>query len=119
MVVRIKLKSKDEVYVMMFGTSYKNWKEQFREYCFTFKPIEILWVETSEEKWIGWGGLKWCNDTEFQNELNREGCQENEPDNPKPRKYEYMQFNLNQIAANIVSKLVRESLVSLNYPPTS
>lgn len=94
----------------MFGNSYKNWEEQFREYCFTFKPIEVLEVETSSEKWKGWGGLKWCNETEFQHELNREGCQQNEPDNPKPRKYEYMRFNSNQIVSNIANKIARRYL---------
>jgi len=105
MILRIKLKSKGENFTMMFGNSYKNWEEQFREYCFIFKPIDVLGVETSSEKWIGCGGLKWCNETEFQHELNREGCQQDEADNPEPRKYEYMRFNSNQIASNIANKI--------------
>lgn len=110
MIVRIKLKSKGETFTMMFGNSYKNWEEQFREYCYNFKPIDIIDVETSPEKWKGWGGLKWCNETEFQHELNREGCQDKDPDNPKPRKYEYMRFNLNQIVSNIANKIARRYL---------
>jgi hypothetical protein len=104
MVVRIKLKSKDEVFTMMFGNSYKNWEEQFREYSRAFKPLEIIRVETSSEKWIGWGGLKWCNEKEFQNELNREGCQDSDPDNPKPRIYDNMKFDLN---AKVLQRAVK------------
>ena len=110
MIVRIKLKSKGETFSMMFGNSYKNWDEQFREYCFTFKPVEIIQIETSPEKWKGWGGLKWCNETEFQHELNREGCQDKDPDNPKPRKYEYMRFGSNKIVENIANKIARRYL---------
>jgi hypothetical protein len=110
MIVRIKLKTKNEVFTMMFGNSYKNWEEQFREYCFTFKPIEIIQIETSPEKWKGWGGLKWCNENEFQHELNMEGCQQNEPDNTKPRKYEYMRFGSNKIVENIANKIARRYL---------
>jgi hypothetical protein len=110
MIVRIELKSKRKTPTMMFGNSYKNWGEQFREYCFIFKPIEIIQVETSPEKWIGWGGLKWCNESEFQHELSREGCQQNDQDNPKPRKYHYMKFNRNQIVENIANKIARRYL---------
>lgn len=105
MIVKINVKSKGEESVMLFGNSYKNWEEQFREYCFTFKPIEVLWVVTSPEKWIGWGGLKWCEEKEFQNELNREGCQQNDLDNTKPRKYDLINFNQNRIASNIAHKI--------------
>ena len=110
MIVKIKLKSKDEVFTMMFGNSYKDWDEQFREYCSAFKPIEVLLVVTSPEKWKGWGGLKWCNENEFQNELNREGCQDKDPDNPNPRIYENMRFIQNQIASNIAYNVARRYL---------
>lgn len=107
MIVRIKLKSKGETFTMLFGNSYKNWEQQFMEYCSIFKPTDVLDVETSVEKWKGWGGLKWCNETEFQHELNREGCQQGEPDNPKPRNYKYMRFNSNQIVLNVANKIAR------------
>lgn len=110
MIVKIKLKDEKEgeYYYMMFGDSYKSWEQQFREYCATFKPIgEVLEVKTSKEKWIGWGGLKWCNESEFQKELNREGCQEKDADNPDPRVYEYMDFIKNKIAFNIARKIAR------------
>jgi hypothetical protein len=105
MIVKIKLKSKDEVFTMMFGNSYKDWDEQFKEYCSRFKPIEVLSVVTSSGKWKGWGGLKWCNENEFQTELNREGCQDKEPDNQNPRKYESMTFTQNQIVGNMARKI--------------
>jgi hypothetical protein len=95
MIVKIKIKSKDgEIFTMLFGDSYKTWDVQFSEYRQTFKPFEILEVETSKSKWKAWGGLKWCNETEFQNELNTEDCQWNEK-NPKPRIYSEMIFTKN------------------------
>ena len=93
MIVKIKMISKGETFTMMFGDSYKTWSAQFREYCSIFKPLKVVEAETSYSKWIGWGGLKWCNETEFQNELNEEGCQSGET-NPNPRLY----FNMNFVS---------------------
>ena len=108
MIVRIEIKPKEgEPFTMMFGNSYKSWEQQFREYSFMFKPIEVLSVDSSKHDWIGWGGLKWCNETEFQHCLNREQCQYNDKDNINARKYEYMKFNSNQIAFNIARKIAR------------
>lgn len=104
MIVRIKLKLEEDIYTVMFGDSYKNWESQFREYCYVFKP-KVLEVETLSEKWIGWGGLKWCVEEEFQKELNREGCQDKDPDNPNPRIYCNMAFTSNQIAFNIANNI--------------
>lgn len=82
--------------VMMFGNSYKPWEMQYDEYIWMCKrngsPVELISVETSHSKWIAWGGLKWCPEDKFQQQLNREGCQDNEPDNPKPRQYSNMKF---------------------------
>lgn len=80
--------------IMMFGNSYKPWHMQVDEYMRQYseelqKPIK---TEYSRSKWIGWGGLKWCPESEFQHQLNREGCQEGEPDNPHPRYYSLMYF---------------------------
>lgn len=105
MIVKIKIKSSSDTFTMLFGNSYKKWTEQFREYCYAFKPIEVLEVETSKEDWKGWGGLKWCNEDEFQEELNREGVQQNEPDNPKPRNYSKMEFYFSKHISDEVFKI--------------
>jgi hypothetical protein len=79
---------------MMFGDSYKPWHMQMDEYmrrCAEGLPRPER-VEVSKSKWIGWGGLKWCSSDNFQHELNREGCQESDPDNSRPRKYADMEF---------------------------
>lgn len=96
-------------FTMMFGNSYKDWKTQFKEFLRIEKPIKIVSVETSKEKWIGWGGLKWCEECDFQEELNREGCQEKEPDNPRPRKYDNMTFQENRICFNEANKIFSNS----------
>jgi hypothetical protein len=108
MIVKIELEFKEkEQLIMLFGNSYKKWDEQFSEYCRMHKPISILSAYSSTEDWIGWGGLKWCVPEKFQAELNREGCQSKDPDNPNPRKYEYMRFGPNKIVENIANKIAR------------
>jgi hypothetical protein len=93
MIVKIKIKSKeDEEYTMLFGNSYKKWFTQFEQYARMYAPFQIIGVSISQSEWKSWGGLKWCNENEFQEELNREGVQSNEPDNPKPRKFSEMFF---------------------------
>jgi len=80
--------------VMMFGDSYKEWEEQkaeFERYKEHGKWQDIeSWISNS--KWKGWGGLKWCREEDFQEELNREGCQMSETDNPNPRQYADFKF---------------------------
>lgn len=78
-------------YTMLFGDSYKSWKQQYSEYLRRFNDIPVKAFK-SRSKWKGWGGLKWCSEENFQEELNREGCQINDPDNPKPRQYSRMTF---------------------------
>lgn len=65
--------------VMLFGTSYKGWDQQLFEYlCLCQKN---RWdcngyrsAKQSRQKWIGFGGLKWCSEEEFPNLLkDREG----------------------------------------------
>lgn len=79
---------------MMFGDSYKGWEEQKEEFE-RYKEYG-QWIEVerwkSKSKWKGWGGLKWCREEDFQEELNREGCQMSDPDNPNPRKYSEFVF---------------------------
>jgi len=107
MIVKLELITRDnENITMLFGDSYKSWQTQFNEYSFTFKPKQLISAETGKDKWIGFGGCKWIPEDEFQLELNREGCQYGEPDNPNPRKYENMKFVKNQIVENIVNKRI-------------
>lgn len=90
--------------VMMFGNSYKRWHDQFTEFMmryfcddgkgWRYEPVKgrVKKVERSYAKWKYWGGLKWCEEISFQRELNREGCQIQDHDNPNPRKYSDMRF---------------------------
>jgi hypothetical protein len=107
MIVKVKF---SEELTMMFGDSYKPWYMQFDEYFWQCKeklpnPISI---ETAPDKWIGWGGLKWCPESKMQEQFNREGCQENEPDNPTPRQYLRIKFKDNPFVTAKVNKIVKE-----------
>lgn len=99
--------------VMMFGNSYKPWEMQCDEYIWMRKrngsPVELVKVETSHSKWVAWGGLKWCPENRFQEQLNREGCQENDPDNPKPRLYNQMNFKNDVTAFKKVKELLNRA----------
>jgi hypothetical protein len=87
-------------YTMMFGNSYKPWEMQFEEYLLMLrnskKDLSISNVEVSDEPWVAWGGLKWCPSESFQEQLNREGCQSDEPDNQNPRQYNLMRFYIDE-----------------------
>jgi hypothetical protein len=116
MIARLKfLTSDNQEITMLFGKSYKRWDEQFKEWCRLYKPNKLLFAESSAEQWKAWGGLKWCEDSDFQAELNREGCQENEPDNQSPRQYKSMWFKMNPIVFNIANKYV-ETVKDWNKP---
>ena len=103
--IRLTIKRGDEEFVMLTGTSYKYWYEQAVEYIYrTFGSKDMGWryrdiedldieVEHSRSSWKGWGGLKWCHPDIFQEELNREGVQQDEPDNPKPRQFSSFKFD--------------------------
>lgn len=109
MIVKLSILTKeDKEIVMLFGNSYKNWYTQFREWCIYRKPKQLNFAQSSPEKWKSWGGLKWCEESDFQEELNREGCQQNDPDNPNPRQYKNMRFVDNRIVRNIVNKTICE-----------
>ena len=96
MIVKItfqNLENQTETY--LFGDSYKNWNVQFEEFissCSRANLKALVSVEVSKSDWIAWGGLKWCKEEYFQEELNREGCQSDDPDNPNPRQYTDMIF---------------------------
>jgi hypothetical protein len=108
MIVRITF---DNGNVMLFGNSYKSWYGQFEEYMWDLKrdfiTVAPVKIESCKDRWIGWGGLKWCQENLFQQQLNREGCQYYEPDNPNPRLYKNMKFVENELAKHIVQKLLR------------
>lgn len=96
--------------VMLFGNSYKPWNMQFDEYISTCKrdgiELVLMSVYVSDSQWISWGGLKWCPEQHFQQQLNREGCQESDPDNLHPRKYDDMKFYYD----DKIYKQVRETI---------
>ena len=118
MTVRITFKEDDGSELkMLFGNSYKFWYEQAIEFIFRnygdkmkgwrYADVEgrVLKVEKSTSKWKGWGGLKWCDEASFQEELNREGVHRDEPDNPNPRQYSNFKFETSSICFN---KLMKE-----------
>lgn len=110
MIVRVHF---DNGLVMLFGNSYKCWTQQFDEYCWDKRSDlpGIKSVMKSRSKWVKWGGLKWCIEQKFQSQLNREGVQSNELDNPNPRKYEDMVFyeddRVTQLAKRIHSACLK------------
>lgn len=96
---------------MMFGDSYKPWKIQFDEYALLKKmadeKLTLQKVDVSTSKWVWFGGLKWCPEENFQHQLNREGCQSDEPDNPNARQYSEMTFHEDEK----ITKQVRDLLL--------
>lgn len=120
MTVRVTFEKNGKQFKMLFGNSYKYWYEQAVEYIYRnhgsktegwrYQDLEanglkILEVERSLSKWKGWGGLKWCSEDLIQEELNREGVQYGEPDNPKPRQYSSFKFDYYNIGYR---KLLKE-----------
>jgi len=104
----VRVQFTDEL-TMMFGSSYKDWEDQFSEYLLMLKRLNqldgYLEVTASDDKWVGWGGLKWCSEENFQHQLNREGCQSSDPDNPNPRQYSEMSFYRDSAVTKKVNKL--------------
>ncbi|OMF93827.1 hypothetical protein BK146_17860 [Paenibacillus sp. FSL R7-0333] len=96
---------------MMFGDSYKPWRIQFDEYCWDNKKElgEIEEVSCCSDKWIGWGGLKWCTAEVFQHQLNREGCQDADHDNPNARQYAEMKFTFDPQIAKIAQRILQDA----------
>ena len=117
MIVRITFLDKDlKPFTMLFGDSYKKWQREVDDYL----HLQIRWIDTttldrreifgvvkvevSKSEWVSWGGLKWCSDENFQGILNREGCQDKDPDNPRPRQYNSMYFCEDKKASDYVNK---------------
>lgn len=120
MTIRLTITKGEKTEVILTGTSYKHWYEQAVEYIYrTYGDKEKGWryrdvadldieVEKSHSKWVGWGGLKWCAEEFMQGELNREGCQSGEPDNPRPRKYINFNFEYYNIGYRKLMKELME-----------
>lgn len=114
--VRLTITRNDEEDVILTGTSYKYWWEQAVEYIFRnygnrehgwrYSDIDDLHIEVerSLSKWKGWGGLKWCSPKYMQEELNREGVQQDEPDNPNPRQFSKFKFEYYPIGYDKLKK---------------
>lgn len=95
---------------MMFGDSYKPWRVQFDEFCWKNKSIgEIEQVTCCSNKWIGWGGLKWCPEEDFQHQLNREGCQSQDNDNPNARQYKDMTFRSDSTITKQAKRILQDA----------
>jgi hypothetical protein len=58
--------------IMLFGDSYKSWIDQLAEYCRAYKMPRPS-VLKCPNKWIGYGGLKWCAENDLQEQLDDEG----------------------------------------------
>lgn len=105
-IIRVKF---NESNVMMFGNSYKPWDMQMDEYLWLLKRNGELGsfeeVTVSDSAWVGWGGLKWCPEEDFQHQLNREGCQSSELDNSNPRQYKDMIFYRDSTVTKKVNKM--------------
>lgn len=106
MIVRIKF---NDGLTMMFGDSYKPWRVQFDEFCWKNKRIgEIEQVTYCSDKWIGWGGLKWCREEDFQDQLNREGCQSQDNDNPNARQFKDMIFRSHSTITRTAIRILQD-----------
>lgn len=106
----VKIKFEGDI-TMMFGDSYKPWRIQFDEYCWSNKKElgEIEEVSCCLDDWIGWGGLKWCAAEVFQHQLNREGCQSGDPDNSNARQYADMKFTFDSKVARIAQRILQDA----------
>lgn len=106
--VIIRLKFNEE-WTMLFGNSYKTWEMQLKEYLLLLKRKQKLEsyseVTVSDNAWIAWGGLKWCEENDFQNQLDREGRQSNEAANENARQYSNMEFYQDRVVTEKVNKL--------------
>jgi hypothetical protein len=96
---------------MMFGDSYKPWRVQMDEFCWDNKAYlgDIEEVSCCSDDWIGWGGLKWCVSEVFQHQLNREGCQSTDPDNPNARQYTDMKFEFDSKVYRVAQRILQDA----------
>lgn len=75
MIIKIQFSGEKEEHTMLFGDSYKPWQRQYEEYmrlnADDFVPVKA-W--SCPDKWVSYGGLKWCLESEFQDELDLESA---------------------------------------------
>jgi len=57
---------------MLFGNSYRDWDDQLNEYCSTFNHVPVR-IVSSHSPWVSFGGLKWCEPSQLQQQLDDEG----------------------------------------------
>lgn len=126
MIIRITwLNFEKRPFTILYGDSYKLWPQQVQEYIWESikfwnsttlikrNLFGISKVEISDDKWISWGGLKWCPHEDFQKELNREGCQLSDPDANCPRSYRNMVFKPDTKAHSVVLKMYLSAIKNL------
>ena len=119
MIVKITLLDLDnKELVMMFGNSYKYWFTQFEEFLYnsikwwnakrimSCNLYQIINVEKSTDKWIGFGGLKWCTETEFKESLAHEAKGLDQ----EVRKYKDMIFNYDANKFYKVKNMLKDRL---------
>jgi len=58
--------------VMMLGDSYRKWWDQLAELCH-YRKLPRPTVMKCPTRWISYGGLKWCAESEFVECLKEEG----------------------------------------------
>jgi len=66
------LNQEGEFTEMLFGGPAMGWAYRFDEYRRMHK-LSVIGVETSDQPWISYGGVKWCHPTALQEELDKEG----------------------------------------------
>jgi hypothetical protein len=84
-------------------------------------PTDEVPVEAykSKSEWIGWGGVKWCLEKDFQKLLNREGWQSGEPDAVAPRVYASFKFEPMKGSIGCPSHNVAKAVLSdVGKPPS-
>lgn len=95
--VQVNFHTENQDYTMVFGDSYKTWREQLQEYVWMLKNKDILFriteVFISHSRFIQ-TGLKWCRFEDYQEELLAIGDKRNP-----------FEFNWEQISLPKVIKL--------------
>lgn len=86
--------------VMMLGDSYRKWWDQLAELCH-YQKLPRPSVLKCPNKWIGYGGLKWCAESNFAECLREEGKGRTPADFSEWKP-------LNQIERRTLEKHVRE-----------
>ena len=76
--VQVNFKTEDEEYTMVFGDSYKKWREQLQEYIWQLNhnktAFKIGEIYLSHSRFVQ-TGLKWCTLETYQEELRAIGDQ--------------------------------------------